>query len=96
MIIAAEGANWLASASVPVRLVAGTEDKYLDLAFLRSLAEQHLHVQLDVWAGQGHDLPLSQPERCMSVFESWNVPAMAGSGGTLKIIRSARGVTAAQ
>jgi pimeloyl-ACP methyl ester carboxylesterase len=83
LILAAEGANWLASAGSPVLLVVGTADKYLDLEFLRSLADQHPHVHLDVWAGQGHDLPLSQPERCLSAIESWGDPALSGGDETL-------------
>jgi pimeloyl-ACP methyl ester carboxylesterase len=71
VVLAAECASWLASARTRVLLVAGTQDKYLDLEFLRSLAGQQPNVRLDVWAGQGHDLPLSEPERCVSAIESW-------------------------
>lgn len=88
VILSAEGANWLASAGSPVLLVAGTEDKYLDLQFLRSLVDQLPHVRLELWAGLGHDLPLSQPERCLSAIERWNDQAVSGDE-TLKIARSA-------
>jgi pimeloyl-ACP methyl ester carboxylesterase len=74
VILAAEGARWLESARPPVLLVAGTEDRYLDLDFLRELADRRPHVHLRVWAGGGHDLPLTQPERCLSAIESWNDP----------------------
>jgi pimeloyl-ACP methyl ester carboxylesterase len=89
VILAAEGASWLASAASPVLLLAGTDDQYLDLEFLRSLADQHRHVHLDVWADQGHDLPLTQPERCLSAIEGWNDPAVSGREETLGILRSA-------
>ncbi len=74
VILAAEGAKWLASARRPVLIVAGTRDRYLDLGFLSELADRHPHVHLRLWAGEGHDLPLTQPERCLSVIESWNDP----------------------
>jgi pimeloyl-ACP methyl ester carboxylesterase len=89
VILAAEGANWLATATSPILMVAGTEDRYLDLEYLRSLADQNSQVQLHVWAGQEHDLPLSQPERCLKAIESWNDPALGGGDETLGILGSA-------
>ncbi len=77
VILAAEGAKWLASARPPVVIVAGSQDRYMDLGFLSELSDRHPHVQLRVWDGEGHDLPLTQPERCLSAIESWNVPPCA-------------------
>jgi pimeloyl-ACP methyl ester carboxylesterase len=72
VIVAAEGANWLASARAPILLVAGTHDRYLDLGFQRELADRHPHVSLRLWPGEGHDLPRTQPEQCLSAIEGWN------------------------
>ncbi len=77
VILAADGAEWLASARSPVLIVAGTRDRYVDQTFLSELADRHPHVHLRVWAGEGHDLPLSQPERCLSAIDAWNDPPRA-------------------
>lgn len=71
VILAAESVQWLASARCEVLLIAGTADSYLDLDFLRELSNQHSQVHLRIWPGEGHDPPLTQPERCMSTIRNW-------------------------
>jgi pimeloyl-ACP methyl ester carboxylesterase len=71
VILAAEGAQWLGATRLPIRLVAGGQDRYLDLDFLKELAGRNTHLQVDVWPDDGHDLPLLLPDRCMATISSW-------------------------
>ena len=74
VILAAEAATWFAprrSEEPPVLVVAGDQDRYLDLEFLAGLVGQRPRARLQVWAGEGHDLPLTQPERCLAAIESF-------------------------
>lgn len=61
VLAAAEGAGWLAELGVPVELVAGTDDRVVDLAYLHDLADELPYVTLAVRQGAGHDLPLTEP-----------------------------------
>jgi len=74
VILAAEAATWFASQGTeepPILVVAGDQDRYLDLEFLGELVRQRPRSRLEIWAGEGHDLPLTQPERCLTAIESF-------------------------
>jgi pimeloyl-ACP methyl ester carboxylesterase len=74
VILAAEAATWFASRGTedpPILVVAGDQDRYLDLEFLGELVGQGSGAWLDVWPGEGHDLPLVQPARCLAAIESF-------------------------
>ncbi|BDG01540.1 hypothetical protein AMOR_05360 [Anaeromyxobacter oryzae] len=71
VILAAEGAEWVAAARPPILIVAGTRDRYLDLGFLRELVDGRPRHRLEVWDGEGHDLPLTRPDRCLDSIERW-------------------------
>lgn len=64
-ILAADGPAWLDAVAVPVRVVVGTDDPVPDVAFLEELAVSRPHVVLSRWAAAGHDLPLTDPQRCL-------------------------------
>lgn len=74
VIMAAEGMRWLASARCEVALVAGTEDRLLDLDLLRELADQYPHVRLRVVPGAGHHLPLTHPDECLAAIDAEVTP----------------------
>lgn len=80
-MLAAEGAGWLAAVGVPVRLVAGTADGAVDLAFLRLLAARYGHLSLEVWEGVRHDAPLVDPARCMAEVERFRAELTVGAVG---------------
>jgi pimeloyl-ACP methyl ester carboxylesterase len=69
VILAAEGIRWLTSARCEVLLVAGTEDRLLDLDLFRELSDRYPHVQLRIVPGAGHHLPLTQPDHCIAAIE---------------------------
>lgn len=69
VILATEAVRWVGSVRCEVELVAGTEDRLLDLDLLRELTECHPHVRLHVVPGAGHHLPLAQPELCLAAIE---------------------------
>lgn len=50
------------SQAVPIRAVAGAEDRFFPAAFQRGLARDRLGIEADVLPG-GHLIALSQPER---------------------------------
>ena len=75
VILSAAAVRWLASARCEVLLIAGTEDRYLDLDLLRELPGRYPHVRLRIWSGGGHDLPLTQPQRCLSAIGNRPDPA---------------------
>jgi len=84
VILAADAATWFAPRGTeepPVLVVAGDQDRYLDLAFLGELVAQRPGARLEVWAGEGHDLPLVQPERCLAAIESFRSSTKGGSHG---------------
>ena len=76
VIFAAGGMRWLSSARCEVVLVAGTEDKLLDLDLLRELSDRYSNVQLRSVPGAGHHLPLTRPDACLAAIE-----ARSESGG---------------
>ena len=67
VILDAQAGTWLESVTIPVRLIAGTDDPRVDLAYLQKLATTHPRVTLDVWPG-AHDLPLVHTDRCTSAI----------------------------
>jgi pimeloyl-ACP methyl ester carboxylesterase len=69
LVLRAHGGGDVSRVHVPVRLIAGTEDAVLDLGFLDELARSHGHVRLERWPGR-HDLPLSDPQRCVEVLRA--------------------------
>jgi pimeloyl-ACP methyl ester carboxylesterase len=87
VILAAEGVTWLAAIRVPILVVAGTRDRYVDLDLLRALAARHSHVRLRVWAGAGHDLPIEESERCLSAIESRDDPLERRGGPSSRAVR---------
>jgi pimeloyl-ACP methyl ester carboxylesterase len=56
--------RWIDEVSAPVRIIAGADDRLIDLRFLRRLSER-TGVDLDEVAG-GHDLPLRHPGSCVT------------------------------
>jgi pimeloyl-ACP methyl ester carboxylesterase len=74
VIIAAEGMRWLTSARCEVQLIAGTDDRLLDLDLLQELSDRYSHVQLRIVPGAGHHLPLTHPEQCLAAIEHRSDP----------------------
>jgi pimeloyl-ACP methyl ester carboxylesterase len=68
VILTGGGLRWLAAARCEVLLVAGGEDRYLEPGLLDELTARHPHVQARVWPGAGHDLPLTDAERCLDAI----------------------------
>jgi pimeloyl-ACP methyl ester carboxylesterase len=84
VILAAEAATWFASRGTeeaPILVVAGDQDRYLDLELLGELVDQRPRARLEVWAGAGHDLPLLQPQRCIAAIESFCSSTQGGCHG---------------
>jgi pimeloyl-ACP methyl ester carboxylesterase len=84
VILGAEAATWFASQgteAAPILVVAGDQDHYLDLEFLGGLVDRRPSARLEVWPGEGHDLPLVQPERCLAAIESFRSSMKGGSHG---------------
>ncbi len=52
--------NFQAWPKVPIRVLAGEDDRFFPVGFQRTLARDRLGVEADVLPG-GHLLPLSQP-----------------------------------
>ena len=69
VIFAAEAVQWLTSARCEIVLVAGTEDRLLDLDLFRELSDRYPHVQLRIVPGAGHHLPLTRPDDCLAAIE---------------------------
>lgn len=82
VVLAAEASSWLAEITVPVRILAGSDDGGLDHQHLAELADRHAHVTLDQVPG-GHDLPLAAPELCLAAMRDAlaDVDARCGPGG---------------
>lgn len=68
VLAAAEGAHWLAEVSVPVGLVAGSDDRVTDLGYLHRLAAALPHVSLTVSEGADHGLPLTDPTTAVAAL----------------------------
>jgi pimeloyl-ACP methyl ester carboxylesterase len=84
VILAAEAATWFAHRGAeepPVLVIAGDQDRYLDLDFLGELVAQRPGARFEVWTGEGHDLPLVQPERCLAAIESFRSSMQGGAHG---------------
>jgi pimeloyl-ACP methyl ester carboxylesterase len=82
VIVAAEGSAWLTAAQCDVTLVVGTEDEYLDLEYLRDLTVRLPNVDLHVLPGEGHDLPLTQPAKCLSIIDNEAPPLRLAGAST--------------
>lgn len=65
LILAAGGVAWVDAIAVPVRFVAATADPVPDVELLMELASSRPHVSFAHWPGVDHDLPLTDPERCL-------------------------------
>jgi pimeloyl-ACP methyl ester carboxylesterase len=62
--------------AAPVRILVGDTDPVCDLALLEASAHDLAHVSLELVAGGGHDLHLTQPDRCVALIRA----AIAGTG----------------
>jgi len=69
VVLAAEAPTWLDQIDTPIHLIVGNQDPLVDTAFLDELSRTHPRVHLDVWAGAGHDLPLTDPRACRMAIE---------------------------
>jgi 3-oxoadipate enol-lactonase len=58
--------RWVAETQVPLRFLAGGHDRSLDLGLLARLEREGSRLELEVWPGLGHDLPLLAPGRCVA------------------------------
>jgi pimeloyl-ACP methyl ester carboxylesterase len=67
LVLGAQESADILRVQVPVQLIAGRQDRVLDLAFLRTLPGAHPHVHLEEWPG-GHELPLSRPDACATAL----------------------------
>lgn len=70
VIIGGAGSKWLDALAVPVHLITGVRDGVADLPYLHELAASRSHVSLAVWPQGDHDLPLTDPERCLEAILS--------------------------
>jgi pimeloyl-ACP methyl ester carboxylesterase len=86
LILGAAGEAWVDATAIPVRFVAGAADRVPDVAYLEELAASRPGVSLAVWAGADHDLPLTQPKRCideiLAALEAMRSRVDAGSGAS--------------
>ena len=80
VIVAAGAAAWLAEVDVPVRLVAGDQDRIVDRDFLAELANGHDNVELSLWPKTGHEVPLTHPEDCLRAIEQMRQRVVPGIG----------------
>lgn len=67
VILSARAGSWLPSVQASVHLVAGRSDRIVDRAHLADLASHQSGLVLETWEG-GHNLPLSQPDRCAALI----------------------------
>jgi pimeloyl-ACP methyl ester carboxylesterase len=67
LVLGAEASSWLAEITVPVRILAGSDDDGIDHQYLAELADRHDYVILDHLRG-GHDLPLVAPKLCLATI----------------------------
>ena len=66
----------IAACPVPVKILAGTEDRVSDLALLDDLAVRFPHVAVRLVAGADHHLPLLAPEECMEAIRNCIRPGL--------------------
>jgi pimeloyl-ACP methyl ester carboxylesterase len=69
VVLAAEAPSWLDQIDVPIHLIVGGQDPVVDVPFLDELAHSHPRLQLDIWGGAGHDLPLTDPTACRAEIQ---------------------------
>lgn len=69
VVLAAEAPTWLDQIDTPIHLIVGDQDPLVDVPFLNELSHTHRPLHLDVWAGAGHDLPLTDPRACRTAIE---------------------------
>lgn len=77
VILPTNGPEWLGEIALPTRFVVGTDDRVVDLPYLRELTEQHPNVTLRIIEGADHNLPLTDPTLCLE-----EIARVAGSGST--------------
>jgi len=61
VVLAAEAGPWLAAVDLPVLLVAGRQDRIVDIGHLVELERMHPHVSVELWSSAGHAIPLTHP-----------------------------------
>jgi pimeloyl-ACP methyl ester carboxylesterase len=69
VVLTAEAPSWLDQIDVPVHLIVGGQDPLVDIPFLDELARGHPRLQLSVWPGAGHDVPLTDPTACRAAIQ---------------------------
>jgi pimeloyl-ACP methyl ester carboxylesterase len=69
VVLAAEAPTWLDQIETPLHLIVGNQDPLVDIPFLNELSHAHPRLHLDVRAGTGHDLPLTDPSACGRAIE---------------------------
>ena len=69
VIFSARGNEFLGKIQVPVRLIAGTKDHAMELAYLEKLAKLHSNVTLTVWPGLDHQVPLEAAQQSVDEIE---------------------------
>ncbi|MCB9730953.1 MAG: alpha/beta hydrolase [Deltaproteobacteria bacterium] len=67
VVLESDSANLVSAAMIPVHLVTGQDDPVPDRARLEQLDRDNTQVHLHAWPG-GHDLPLTQPGRCVALI----------------------------
>ena len=72
-MVSAGAAAALHELRIPIHLVAGAQDDVIDREFLDELATTYDHVELSVWPGAEHELPLTYPAACVSEIERMGV-----------------------
>lgn len=70
VILSADAHQVLARLRLPVRLIAGSEDRALDHQLLGTVLDRDRHVELRIIDGAGHDLPLSHPDDCLEALRT--------------------------
>ncbi len=70
MILAARTVAWLDQISVPVTLIAGVHDNVPNLELLAELADDHPNVSFEPWPDADHDVPLTDPDKCVAAIAS--------------------------
>ncbi len=60
VILAGEARAWIDGSTTPVEFIVGSGDRAMDVPYLQELAGTHSNVNLRIWPGTGHDLPLTR------------------------------------
>ncbi len=69
VVVSAGAAAVFHELRIPIHLVAGAQDGVVDRKFLEDLAATYDHLELSVWPGAEHELPLTHPAACVSEIE---------------------------